>query len=104
MGVRLRDPNSLEESCAYEFCDGTILCQVVQAVEHMWGGMQGYNAHPHVSAQSLHNIRLALDVLQLKQNMPVQHLWSHAAIHAGETAVIVPLLRQIAHAYGHVLG
>ena len=101
LGISIRDPSALLRELSPEFCDGVVLCRVVEAVEHIRGSLSGFVPNPKNGAQCLNNIRSALRVLRKKKEMSVDLLWSEEDVRAGESSVILPLLDQIRHAYNH---
>jgi hypothetical protein len=99
LGVQLQSIFSLESPICPEFCDGTVLCKIVGALQHK--EVEGVTHNPKKTPSYLHNIRKALEVLRRKKNMPIDYLWSEQDILRGDSKVITKLLIQIRKAYGH---
>ena len=57
---------------------------------------------PRTRAEALHNIRQALELLgRAKTSLPLSSLHCDYDVLHGDPRVVVPLLLQVRHAYGH---
>ena len=88
-----------------EWCDGTLLCSLVESCEGkktgMRVGIKGVDKAPRTAAARLANIRRALEALRGNIHMPLDLLWSELDIRAGVPNVIRGLLAQLYKVYHH---
>lgn len=90
--------------------DGVAFCELVQALERV--EISGFERKPKVAsagcpvltcrqsrAQSLHNVRMAMEVLRKNKAVPPAYLWSENEFVDGNSTVIAGLLDQLRAAY-----
>eukprot|EP00826_Nyctotherus_ovalis_P016715 TRINITY_DN14851_c0_g1_i17.p1 TRINITY_DN14851_c0_g1~~TRINITY_DN14851_c0_g1_i17.p1 ORF type:complete len:204 (-),score=18.72 TRINITY_DN14851_c0_g1_i17:193-804(-) len=95
LGVKVKVP--LCSSFFEQFRDGVLLVRIVEKLERK--AIRGICEHPKSPANSLHNIRKALEMLKLKKNIPVEYLHSEGEILKGNKSVVIGLLNSIKLAY-----
>ena len=67
LGVPLELPDRHESDVAEDFCDGVLLCELVDKLLHVRGGIVGLVKQPKSGAQGKHNIQIALELLRTKK-------------------------------------
>eukprot|EP00941_MAST-03F_sp_MAST-3F-sp1_P002722 g2722.t1 len=101
--LKLPDPASLCSAHVKTFSDGILLCRLVETLEHHSLHLKGVDKRPKAKASRLKNIRVALEFLRTKKQMPLDNLWNEEEIYIGNGKVIRSLLMDIRKAYGHHL-
>jgi hypothetical protein len=107
LGVPLERPEQLMATAGptAELADGVTLARLVETCENLRGsrrgGIPGIDKFPRTGAAKLANIRRCLEVLRGVPAMPLEHLWSEAAIRQGEAHVLRAVLLNMRRAYHH---
>ncbi len=97
VGIKVPPGFTLKAPVLDSFKDGTLLCQLVEKLEHKT--IEGVTWAPKSSANCLHNLRMALEVLGKHNVIPLYYTQSAEGIFEGGPELIIGLLKNMRHAY-----
>eukprot|EP00736_Rhodelphis_marinus_P001268 Rmarinus@m.16704 len=101
LGIRLSERVTWRAEHLSSYCDGVILCQMLERLERK--KLTGVTNPAKARASRLHNVRKVMDVLRTKKGLCGEYLCEEDAIVDGNAKYTCGLLWQMRRAYRHVL-